>query len=139
MSRFASAALGALVIALAALAAGCNGSGQRVVTPTAVPTRQAPCKLNTAQRHTVALALADIGRLRRIQAPMQAFSQHGAPGQNALTGKLMLDLGSTHLPPNVFARLLHLAKTATSLCGDCGRGLEGDEPFLNNRQATRCG
>lgn len=139
MSRFTSAALGALVIALAALAAGCNGGGHHVASPAAVPTTQAPCKLNRAQRHTIALALADIRRLRRIQAPMQAFSQHGAPGQNALTGKLMLDLGSTNLPPNVFARLLHLAKTATSLCGDCGRGLEADEPFLNNRQTTPCG
>lgn len=70
---------------------------------------------------------------------MRTFSQHGAPNQNAVTGKLMLDLGSTSLPPNVFAHLLHLGKTAVSLCGDCGRGLEADEPFLNNRPASRCG
>jgi hypothetical protein len=69
---------------------------------------------------------------------MHTFSERGAPTQNAVTGKLMLDLGSAHLPPNVFAHLLHLGKTAVSLCGDCTKGLEGDEPFLNNRQEKRC-
>lgn len=143
MPRFRLPASGALVIAVAGLAlsaAGCNSGGHRAATPpTGTPGRPAPCKLSSPQRHTVALALTDIRRLRRIQAPMQSFSQHGAPNQNEVTGKLMLDLGSTTLPPNVFAHLLHLAKTATSLCGDCGRGLEADEPFLNNRQASRCG
>lgn len=104
----------------------------------------APCKLSRAQRRTVARALADIRRLRRIQAPMHTFSQHGAPNQNAVTGRLMLDLGSTHLPLNVFAHLLHLAKTAASLCGDCTQGLEADEPYFGNRlgeyaQKGRCG
>ena len=64
---------------------------------------------------------------------MQRFSQHGAPTQNAVTGKLMLDLGSAKLPLNVFAHLLHLGKAAVSLCGDCSVGLEGDEPVLGNR------
>jgi hypothetical protein len=64
---------------------------------------------------------------------MHTFSQHGAPGQNAVTGKLMLDLGSAKLPLNVFARLLHLGKAAVSLCGDCSVGLEGEEPVLGNR------
>jgi hypothetical protein len=64
---------------------------------------------------------------------MQTFSQHGAPSQNAVTGKLMLDLGSAKLPLNVFAHLLHLGKAAVSLCGDCSVGLEGDEPVLGNR------
>jgi hypothetical protein len=92
-----------------------------------------PCKLDTAQRRAVARALADIRRLRRIQAPMQTFAQHGAPNQNAVTGKLMLDLGSAKLPLNVFAHLLHLGKAAVSLCGDCSVGLEGEEPVLGNR------
>jgi hypothetical protein len=108
-------------------------------TATPTPTKPAACELTKAQRRTVALARADIRRLRRIQAPMQSFSQHGAPGQNTLTGKLMLDLGRTKLPPDVFSHLLHLGKTAVSLCGDCTVGLEGDEPFLNNRQPSRCG
>ena len=64
---------------------------------------------------------------------MHTFSQHGAPTQNAVTGKLMLDLGSAKLPLNLHAHLLHLAKSAVSLCGDCSQGLEADEPFLGNR------
>jgi len=64
---------------------------------------------------------------------MHRFSQDGAPTQNAVTGKLMLDLGSAKLPLNVYARLLHLAKAAVNLCGGCSVGLEGDEPFLGNR------
>jgi hypothetical protein len=82
---------------------------------------------------------------RSAAAPMQTFSQHGAPTQNVVTGKFMLDLGSTHLPLNVFAHLLHLAKAAVRLCGDCSQGLEADEPFLGNRagsvhvQQGRCG
>ena len=95
-----------------------------------------PCKLNAGQQRAVVRALADIRRLRRIQAPVQTFSQRGAPNQEVLTGKFELDLGSTHLPLNVFSHLLHLAKTAVSLCGDCGNALEADEPVLGNRPGT---
>jgi hypothetical protein len=134
-------------VLLTLLTAGCgNSGGHHAATATASkPRSSAPCKLNRAQRHAVALALADIRRLRRIQAPIQKFSARGAPGQNELTGKLMLDLGSTHLPLNVFSRLIHLGKTAASLCGDCTQGLEADEPVLGNRPGTvhgqegRCG
>jgi hypothetical protein len=143
-------ARGALALAVAALgllAAGCgNSGGHPAATATAnTPRTSAPCKLDRSQRRTVARALADIRRLRRIQAPMHTFSQHGAPTQNAVTGKFLLDLGSTHLPLNVFAHLLHLGKVAVSLCGDCSQGLEADEPFLGNRAGTvhvqkgRCG
>jgi hypothetical protein len=76
---------------------------------------------------------------------MQTFSQRGAPNQEVMTGKFELDLGSAHLPLNVFSHLLHLAKTAASLCGDCGQALEAEEPVLGNRPGTthvqegRCG
>jgi hypothetical protein len=148
MSRFpvpggggAVSATGALALAVAALglvAAGCgNSSGHAAATGTvSTPKSSAPCKLNRAQRRTVALALADIRRLKRIQASMQTFSQRGAPNQEVLTGKFEIDLGSTHLPLNVFSHLLHLAKTAVSLCGDCGNALEADEPVLGNRPGT---
>ena len=127
---------GALALAVAALglvAAACtSSSGGEHPAATALvgsPRSLAPCKLGRAQRRGVARALADIRRLRRIQAPMQTFSQHGARNQEVVTGKFELDLGSTHLPLNVFTHLLHLAKTAVSLCGDCSQGLEADEPF----------
>ena len=122
------------VAALALAAAGCNSGGHRASTATVgAPKSSAPCRLDKAQLRTVALARADILRLRRIQAPVRTFSQRGAPGQEELTGKFLLDLGSTKLPLNVFSRLLHQAKTATSLCGDCGSGLETEEPVLGNR------
>jgi hypothetical protein len=54
-----------------------------------------------------------------------------------LTGKVEVDLGSSHLPPNVFSHLLHLAKAATRLCGDCGSALEAEEPVLGNRSDTK--
>ena len=150
MSRFPLRAAGnppsaalALALAVAVLglvAAGCTNSGGHSATATASPPgSSAPCKLDKAQRHTVALALADIRRLRRIQAPMHTFSQHGAPTQEALTGKFLLDLGSVELPTNVFADLIHRAKAAVSLCGDCSNGLETEEPFFGNRGRTRCG
>ena len=126
--------------------AGCgNGGGRSAATATGGTPSLAPCKLDRAQRRTVARARADIRRLRRIQAPMQTFSRRGAPTQEVMTGKFELDLGSAHLPPNVFEHLLHLAKTAVSLCGACSQGLETDEPFLGNRAGTahaqegRCG
>jgi hypothetical protein len=53
-----------------------------------------------------------------------------------LTGKFEVDLGSSHLPLNEFSRLLHLAKTATSLCGACGLALESEEPVLGDRAGT---
>jgi hypothetical protein len=148
MSRFPStaagdppSATGALALAVAVLvlaAAGCgNSSRHPAATATAgTPRSSAPCKLDRAQRRAVARAQADIRRLRRIQAHMRTFSQHGAPNQNVVTGKVLLDLGSANLPLNVFAYLLHRAKTAVSLCGDCSQGLEADEPFLGNRGET---
>jgi hypothetical protein len=134
-------AMGAFAAAVAVLgfvAAGCGNSGGHAAATAAVTTPRAsvPCKLDGAQRRTVARALADIRRLRRIQAPMQTFSQRGAPNQEVMTGKFELDLGSSHLPLNVFAHLLHLAKTAASLCGDCGQALEAEEPVLGNRPGT---
>ena len=136
-----AATTGALALAVAVLglvAAGCGNSGGHPAATATVstPRSSAPCKLDRAQRHTVARSLADIRRLRRIQAPMQTFSQRGAPNQEVVTGKFLLDLSSTHLPLNVFAHLLHLAKTAVGLCGACSQGLEADEPFLGNRAGT---
>ena len=116
------------------MAAGCsNGSGHPAASAAA------PCKLDGAQRQTVARALADIRRLRRIQAPITTYSERGAPNQDVLTGRFMADLGSSKLPLNVFSHLLHLAKAAVTLCGDCSRGLEAEEPFLGTRAHKRCG
>jgi hypothetical protein len=134
----------ALVLAVAALglvAAGCsNSGGHRAATATAsTPRSSAPCKLDRAQRRGVARALADIRRLRRIEAPVQTFSQHGAPTQNTVTGEFLLDVGSAHLPLNLYAHLLHLAKAAVRLCGDCSLGLEAAEPVLGTRAHERCG
>jgi hypothetical protein len=130
----ANGALALAVAALALVAAGCSRDGGHRATAPVVTTKiSAPCELDKTQRRTVALARADIRRLRRIQAPVQTFSERGAPGQEALTGKFLLDLGSTKLPLNVFSRLLHQAKAATSLCGDCGSGLETEEPVLGTR------
>ena len=149
MSRFplpaaapsATGALALAVVVLGLVAAGCSSSGGHpAATATAgAPKSAAPCKLDRAQRRTVARALADIRRLRRIQAPMQTFSQHGAPNQNVVTGEFLLDLGSAKLPLNEFSHLLHLAKAAVRLCGDCSQGLEAEEPFLGNRAHKRCG
>jgi hypothetical protein len=131
--------LAAALLGLAA--AGCSGSaGHRAATATSATLRA--CNLTRAQRRTVARALADIRQLRRIQAPVQTFSQRGAPRQEMLTGKFLLDLGSTPLPPSVFGHLLHQAKAATSLCGDCGSALETEEPVLGDRglsHAPNCG
>lgn len=137
----APSATGALALAVALLAftaAGCgNGGGHSAATGTVTsPGSSASCKLDRAQRRTIARSLADIRRLRRIQAPMRTFSQRGAPNQEVVTGKFLLDLSSTHLPLNVFSHLLHLAKTAVGLCGACSQGLEADEPFLGNRAGT---
>jgi len=99
----------------------------------------AACKLSAAQRRTVAVASADIRQLRQIQAPVQSFSQRGAPHQEELTGKFLLDLGSSKLPVNVFSRLLHQAKVATRLCGDCGSSLETEEPVLGTRSGLTSG
>jgi hypothetical protein len=140
VSRF-TGTLALTVAGLALVAAGCGkSSGHSGATAAAgTPTAPAPCKLDRAQRRTVARALADIRRLRRMQAPVQAFSQRGAPGQDVLTGKFEIDLGSSHLPPDVFAHLLHLAKTAVNLCGACSNALEAEEPVLGNRGEGRCG
>lgn len=64
---------------------------------------------------------------------MQTFSQHGAPNQNTVTGKFMVDLGSADLPLDVFGDLLHRAKAAVRLCGDCSVGLESEEPVLGHQ------
>jgi hypothetical protein len=141
MSRFPAPAAVLVAAALAFVAAGCSsGGGHSAATPTTVePARSKPCKLTPAQHRTVALALADIRRLRRIQAPVESFSQQGAPHQEQMTGKFLLDLGSSKLPVNVFSRLLHQAKVATRLCGDCGSSLETEEPVLGSRSGLTSG
>src|SRR5262245_33107373 len=133
-----------LVLAVAVLglvAAGCSDSkGHRAATPTAASsTTSASCKLDRAQRRGVARARADIRRLQRIEARMQTFSVRGAPGQEQLTGKVILELGSAHLPLNVYSSLLHRTKAAVRLCGDCSTGLETVEPVLGTRAHPRCG
>jgi hypothetical protein len=147
MSRFrlpaaAPSATGALALAVAALAlaaVGCSDDHPAATATAGTPRSVAPCKLDRAQRRTVALALADIRRLRRIQAPIQTYSERGAPNQDIVTGKFLLDLGSTKLPLNVFGNLLHQAKAAVRLCGACSQGLEAEEPFLGTRAHKRCG
>jgi hypothetical protein len=132
----------ALAVALLGLvAAGCGeSSGHRAATPTAsTSTSSASCKLDRAQRRGVARARADIRRLQHIETRMQTFSVRGAPGQERLTGKVILDLGSAHLPLNVYSSLLHRAKAAVRLCGDCSTGLETVEPVLGTRAHQRCG
>jgi hypothetical protein len=135
-ARTAAFALAVAVLGLVAAGCGDDGGHSAATVTVATPRSSAPCKLNRAQRHAIARSLADIRRLRRIQAPMRTFSQRGAPNQEVATGKFLLDLSSTHLPLNVFAHLLHLAKTAVGLCGACSQGLEADEPFLGNRAGT---
>ncbi len=138
-------ATGVLVPAVAVLglmAAGCSdGSEHRAATPTvtSTSTRSESCKLDKAQRRGVARARADIRRLQSIEARMQTFSQRGAPGQERLTGKVILELGSAHLPLTVYSSLLHRAKAAVRLCGDCSTGLETVEPVLGTRAHLRCG
>ena len=134
-------ALAVAVTVVAFLATGCSsGGGHAAATTTAAtPKSSAPCKLTNAQRRTVAVALADIRKLRRIQAPVQSFSQRGVPGQEEMTGQFLLDLGTAKLPVNVFSRLLHQAKVATRLCGDCGSSLETEEPVLGTRSGLTSG
>jgi hypothetical protein len=139
MSRLLSGVLA--LAALAFAAAGCgNSGGHAAASATAGTARSSvPCKLNSAQRRGLARALTDIRRLRRIQAPMQAFSPRGAPNQNVVTGEFLMDLGSAKLPLNIYSRLLHQAKAAVRLCGDCSVGLEAQEPVLGTRMHERCG
>ena len=140
MSRFLPAAVVVAVLAVFASACSSGGGHSAAATTTATAaSSSAPCRLSAAQRHTVAVALADIRHLRRIQAPVQSFSQRGAPGQEQATGQFLLDLGSTKLPVNVFSRLLHQAKVATRLCGDCGSSLETEEPVLGTRSGLTSG
>jgi hypothetical protein len=137
MSRLPLPAAVAALVVLGLVAAGCGNGGHPAATSTASTQRSsAPCKLDRAQRRAVARALADIRRLRRIQAPVQTFSQRGAPHQDEVTGEFLVDAGSAHLPLNVFSRLIHLAKAAVTLCGACSQALEADEPFLGNRPGT---
>lgn len=144
MSRLPLPAAGALALAVAVLAfvaAGCsNGGGHRAATVTGSTQKSsAACKLDSAQRRGRARALADIRRLQRIEARMQTFSERGAPGQEQLTGKVILELGSAHLPLNVYSSLIHRTKAAVRLCGDCSTGLETVEPVLGTRAHPRCG
>jgi hypothetical protein len=125
------------VAALAVAAAGCNGGGRHPAATLGAP-RVVPCKLGRAQHRAIARSLADIRRLRRIQVPVQKFSQRGGPNENTVTGDFLVDLGSARLPVDVRSRLIHLAKTAANLCGDCLSALEASEPFLGNRE-PRCG
>jgi len=128
---------------LAVMAAGCGGNGgHRAAAQTTTTAAQgtASCKLNGAQRRAIARSLADIRRLRRIQEPLQKFSDRGTPAQETVTGKFLLDVGTVKLPIDTRAHLLHLAKAAVGLCGLCFQGIEAEEPVLATRLGQkRCG
>ncbi|TML53863.1 MAG: hypothetical protein E6G15_08525 [Actinobacteria bacterium] len=140
----ASRVLALLIAALTV--AGCGAA--RHAAPAATTTRTTttshpvgPCKLDAGQRRAVLLALRDIRKLRKIQAPLHRFSERGTPAQEAETGHFLADMTSAKkLPVNVRAHLLHLAKNATGLCGLCFQGLEAEEPVLATRAGEgRCG
>jgi hypothetical protein len=125
-----------VTLALAVAACGASKDEAKPKTTTALP----PCKLTSAQRHAIALSLADIRRLHKIQEPLTKFSDQGTPAQERVTGKFLMDMGSTKLPINERARLLRLAKSAVGLCGQCFQGLESAEPVLAGRLGdSRCG
>ena len=75
-------ALAVTVAALGLLASGCGGH------PAAKG--PAPCKLDSGQHRAVARALANIRRLRRIQAPIKTYSERGAPNQDVVTGQFLV-------------------------------------------------
>jgi hypothetical protein len=127
-----------VVLLVALVAAGCGAAQHAAPAVTSKPIR--PCKLDAAQRHAVALALRDIRRLRRIQAPLHKYSDLGTPAQEAETGRFLADMTSVRLPINVRAHLLHVAKSAVGLCGRCFQGLEAEEPVMATRLGQkRCG
>ena len=129
------------VASLGLVAAGCGSGGHPASTAAAARAgSSSPCTLSAAQRRGKVRALADIRRLRRLEASLQRSSERGAPHQEQLTGKFLLDL-LRNLPLYQFSRLLHQAKAAVRLCGDCSTGLETEEPVLGNRglRRARCG
>jgi hypothetical protein len=137
----------ALILVTVALASVACGSTKRAAKPAAAPPPPAApvraCKLTSAQRHAVALAMADIHRLKVIQAPLHKFSDMGTPAQETVTGKFLMDMGSAgKLPINLRGRLIDLAKSSVGLCGQCFQGLEAEEPAVSGGHfggETRCG
>jgi hypothetical protein len=135
-----------VLLLAAATVAGC-GTARHAAPATTTPrttTTSAPvgsCKLDAGQRRAVRLALRDIRRLRKIEAPLHKFTERGTPAQETETGRFLADMTSAKkLPVNVRAHLLHLAKNATGLCGLCFQGLEAEEPVLATRGGEgRCG
>ena len=148
----ASRVLALLIAALTV--AGCGAA--RHAAPATTTTRTTttshpvgPCKLDAGQRRAVLLALRDIRKLRKIQAPLHRFSElppvaldpdDGGHAHRDVEHFLADMTSAKKLPVNVRAHLLHLAKNATGLCGLCFQGLEAEEPVLATRAGEgRCG
>jgi hypothetical protein len=128
----------AAVLALCLLAAGCGGGrsavrGRTTAAPGEPPVR--PCLLSARQKRAIAATLMDIRRLHRLEAPLTRFTEKGTPAMEAVTGKVLGDIGKVELPLDTRARLLHRAKAASGLCGLCFGAFESAEPAV----ATRTG
>jgi hypothetical protein len=120
-----------IVMTVALAVAACGSTAKRAAKPatTATPAVHA-CKLTTAQKHAVSLAMADIRRLKKIQAPLHKYSDTGTPAQETVTGKFLLDMGRGNLPIDLRGHLIDLAKSSVGLCGQCFQGLEAAEPAV---------
>jgi hypothetical protein len=112
-------------VALCFVAAGCGGSRVHATAHA--------CVLTPRQRSAESVALRDIRRLHRLEAPLTTYTQRGTPALEAATNRFLLDLGRVGLPIDTRGRLLHLAKSAVGLCGLCFQALEAEEPVLDTR------
>jgi len=117
------AASAAVVLCL--LASGCGHSAEHATAHA--------CVLTPRQRSAVAVALRDIRRLHRLEAPLTTYTLRGTPALQAGTNSFLLDLGRVGLPIDTRGRLLRLAKSAVGLCGLCFQALEAEEPVLDTR------
>jgi hypothetical protein len=117
------------VAALCLAAAGCGGGGKHV--PTRAEAQR--CRLSGPQKRAVAATLRDIRGLHRLEAPLTRWSENGTPAMQTLTGKVLDDIGRVGLPLDTRARLLHLGKAASGLCGSCFGAFEAEEPVVAAR------
>jgi hypothetical protein len=133
------AALAVAATALAVTAAGCGGGTPKTTTAaTATSGGVKPCILSPKQRAHAAAARHEIARMHRLEAPLTTWKQTGPVALELAVERFLLDVGG--LPVDLRGSLIHEAKSAVGLCGDCFQALEAEEPVMSNRLGrSRCG
>jgi hypothetical protein len=126
------AAAGLLVVACAAVLAGCGGSGRHASGPPPATSITSPssCRLTKVTARQLAKAQHDLATLRTVASHQKRYTELGSSEMQLATGRYLDDLTTSKLGGIRVNRLIDLgASVVSAYCGQCFQMLEANRPI----------